>query len=124
MAMSFFAAWTFAILSGFSYASRPLQVLEITRSEGGTLPDWTDCMAVLIISRASSFLSSRIISNRSVRTLLWRSKESDLLISYPLTRSSSETVGQTILPTYLFFLPCVKSGSRSFSNSSVPPSRE
>ena len=63
-------------------------------------------------------------SNISVWSLFCRSNESVLLLSYPRTRSSSCFTGHTILPTYLFFLPWVNSGSRIFSNSRVPPSRE
>ena len=124
ISMSFFAACTLAILSGFSYASSPLHVRDITSSDGSTFPVRTSCTVDLTRARASSFFSSRILSKRSVSSLLWRSNESERRISYPLTRSSSCASGHTILPTYLFFIPCVNMGSRIFSNSRVPPSRE
>ncbi len=96
----------------------------MTRSEGSTFPARTSWMVFLTRARALSLSSARISSNSSDSILLWMSKESERRISYPRTRSSSETAGQTILPTYRFFIPWVNMGSRSFSNSRVPPSRE
>ena len=102
----------------------PLHVLEMTSSALSTRPARVSWMVFLASARASSFRSSRMQANISVWSLFCRSKESVLLDSYPRTSSSSCLVGQTILPTYLFFFPWVNRGSRIFSNSRVPPSRE
>ena len=85
----------------------------------GTLPFLVSKTICLALVTASSALSSSMRSNINFISSRISSKVSFRRVSYPLTRSS--VWGHTILPTYLFFAPCMNRADRSFSNSSTRP---